>query len=113
MLKESTWKGWTMRVSEHAEVIGLYRVGKCLSSCLNKQTEVYEIAQFVESKMSPNMADFLGVVEERVEGKEAWLSYRMGYGDWPGREVSQSRGGATSRGPPTCPRPGYDPWALF
>lgn len=92
-----------MRVIGHAEVSGIYWSVKCLCGRLTKQMETQQIAQLVEIKMSPNMAVFLGVVEERVEDQEAWLSYRMGDGDWPGREVSQSRGGATSRGPPTCP----------
>lgn len=34
------------------------------------------------------MAGFQVLVDEGVEDKEAWLSYRMGHGDWPGREVS-------------------------
>lgn len=42
----------------------------------------------MEITTSPNIASFLVMVDERVEDKEAWLSYRVGYGDWPGREVS-------------------------
>lgn len=72
----------------HAEVTGVYRGVECLAYCLTKQVNVQRIAQFVEIRTSPNMAVFLGVVGEGVEDKEAWLSYRMAYGDWPGREVS-------------------------
>lgn len=77
-----------MRVIGDAEVSRIYQSAKCLIGLLSKQETVERIVQFVEIKMSPNMAAFLGLEEERVEDKEAWLSYRMGYGDWPGREVS-------------------------